>query len=160
MIARGGEGPRALELCLKAIELLRREPRTRFWRPAEDATIAQAEAALGTTIPPSLRHFLRHVGRCEANGHEVLGLSGDGFDTNMGSNIVGATLKARPYGLPDSCIVVETEANGVEVVVDTADVTSCVRRWFKGPGWVEEETHASFGEYLLDVAHDGDKDEP
>lgn len=153
---RGGEASRALVQCREALALLRRVPGVRFGTPSDDATIERAEQALGTAIPPSLRHFIREVGSCDANRHEVFGLNANQFNPAMGSNIVGATLNARRWGLPESCIVVETDPDGVKYVVDTAEVTSCVRRWFKGAEWVEEETHASFGEYLLDVASDHD----
>lgn len=156
---RLGEGSGSLANCKEAIEALRTVRDVFLGQPTTEDVVARAEETVGLRFPPSLRHFVLTVGKCEVGTHEILGISGASFATDAAVNLVGATLVERKRGLPAHCIVIENEGSGARLVLDT-NRGYMVRRWEPGAGdTLSEQIRADFGAYLLMIVRDQQDEE-
>ncbi len=152
------EHPGSLDECRDAIAILDKLEDVTFGTPATPDTIERAEAALGVSLPPSLKYFAADAGTVSIAGKEILGLTGEEFSTTLAVNIVGATLLERARGLPDRSVVIHNPGDGTRYVIDL-DAGGIVRVWTPRSGERGDERHPHFGRFLLELASDAEGDE-
>ena len=147
----------AIESVDALVELIRQNPETaNYTGGLSPADMADAEALLDASFPPSYRRFLVELGSCEADGEEFLGI----YRTpGMGEQLLGTvieTLEARrDLPLPHSLLIVQNDGMGGFVSLDVsrldADGEAPVVVWDPGtPDRGEPELLATdFGSYAL-----------
>ena len=116
----------------------------------DDATIAEAEAALGVRFPDSYRWYLHRFGYCSLYGVEILGIGRAGT-----ARLVDATERRRRAGMPGNFIVLENVDEFVHALdVPFDDPTDArVVRWYPvhGGGAVPlREVAPSFCAFVLE----------
>ena len=78
-----GEGSRSLADCKDALDVVRTLSDVYLGKPTTEEVVRRAEETLGIHFPPSLRHFVLSVGKCDIGLHEILGIHGEAFATEM-----------------------------------------------------------------------------
>ncbi len=105
-----------------AAELVRRHPEIAIvpWRPCSQARIAEAERALGMTLPPTYRRFLAEFGNLHLRGYEGIdGVSPEGNIDEPKSAAVWETLEQRAKGwIPPGLVVIAADGMGDYYALD------------------------------------------
>ena len=73
-----------------------------FGDGASEQWCASAEAALGISLPPSLRWWLKNYGGGEVLGEEIYSIYGQDFDTVVGGDLVRQYRALRSEGVVTS----------------------------------------------------------
>ena len=102
-----------------------------------DAEIADAERALGVSLPEQYVEFLREFGDCNFNGMDFLGFG------KLGAPLfVKATLRQRDHGLPSNLVVVK-DVDEWQYCLD-CDTGKVVSHWPDGETTPEFEDFDAF----------------
>jgi antitoxin YobK len=123
-----------------------------FSGPKSEELIRSAEAALGLTLPPTYREFVKRLGCGDIAGQEFYGIIDDNFEDSGVPNGIWLTLDARKnFNLPEALILVGANGFGGDYVIDTstknADGDSPVVEWW--PNNLSQVMAADFGAFLL-----------
>lgn len=124
-----------------------------FEGPKSEELVRSAEAALGLTLPPTYREFVRRLGCGDISGEEFYGIIKDDFEKSSVPNGIWLTLNERKVAnLPESIIIVADNGVGGWYAIDTSkkntDGDSPVVDWWPNnqPSQVVAE---DFGVFLL-----------
>jgi antitoxin YobK len=129
-----------------------------FHGPQPEARVQSAEKALGTTLPPTYRRFVRELGAGFCGGLELFGITGEPGQTDSAHDTVHRTLEERTYGLPPDMIIVAETGMGEFYVLDLAQSDEqgegpVVIVPFPSPDLPSSESEhvaVDFGAFLLD----------
>jgi cell wall assembly regulator SMI1 len=108
----------------EAIRLVNEHPEWLHFPPSgvSEARIAEAEAALGLTFPPTYRRFLKEWGQLHFCAAEYHGLDERGEVMEVYSHAVWLTLDSKSDGyLPEGMVVIYQDGMGGYHVIDTRD---------------------------------------
>lgn len=123
----------------------------------DEDLIAQAEAHLGLSLPPTYREFLRQLGECDIAGEEFYGVWARDGDPGVLFGAVRMTLELRrTSAMPDALVVFMDDGMGGLYALDTVssdeEGEAPVVLWEPGgsvPGSILERAADSFGEFAL-----------
>jgi ABC-type phosphate transport system auxiliary subunit len=127
--------------------------RADFEGPKSEELVKSAEVALGLTLPPTYRQFVRRLGCGDIAGEEFYGIIKDDYENSSVPNGIWVTLNERKTAnLPESIIIVADNGVGGWYAIDTSkknmDGDSPVVDWWPNnqPSQMVAE---DFGAFLL-----------